>query len=29
MEDITDAEYMQGKRVFKDFAIKKLGEYYD
>ena len=25
MEDITDADYMHAKRVFKDFEIKKLG----
>ena len=29
MEDITDADYMQGKRVCKDFEIKNLGEYHD
>ena len=23
MEDITDADYMHAKRVFKDFKIKK------
>ena len=28
MEDITDARYMHIKTVFKDFEIKKLGEYY-
>ena len=26
MEDITDANYMHAKRVFKDFEIKDLGE---
>ena len=29
MEDITDGDYMHAKRVFKDFKIKKLGEYHD
>ena len=29
MEDITDADYMHAKRVFKDSEIKKLGEYRD
>ena len=29
VEDITDADYMHGKRVCKDFEIKNLGEYYD
>ena len=29
MEDITDANYMHAKRVFKDFEIKDLGEYHD
>ena len=29
MEDITDAGYMHAKKVFKDFEIKKLGEYHD
>ena len=29
MEEITDAYYMHGKRVCKDFEIKKLGEYHD
>ena len=27
MEDITDADYMHTKRVFKNFEIKKLGDY--
>ena len=29
MEDITDADYMHAKRVYKDFEIKNLGEYND
>ena len=29
MEDITDADYVQAKRVCKNIEIKKLGEYYD
>ena len=29
MEDITDAEWMHAKRVFKDFEIKNLGGYHD
>ena len=29
MKDITDADYAHGKRVCKDFEIKKLGEYHD
>ena len=29
MEDITDADYMYAKRVFKDFEIKNLGTYHD
>ena len=29
MEEITDADYMHGKRVCKDFEIKKLDEYHD
>ena len=29
MEDISDADYMHVKRVFKDFKIKNLREYYD
>ena len=29
MEDITDADYMHAKRVYKDFEIKNLGEYHD
>ena len=28
MEDITDADYMQVKRVCKDLEIKNLGEYH-
>ena len=29
MEDITDADYVQSKRVCQDFQIKNLGEYHD
>ena len=29
MEDITDANYMQIARVFKDFEMKNVGEYHD
>ena len=29
LEEITDADYMHGKRVYKDFEMKNLGEYYD
>ena len=29
MEEITDADYMYGKRVCKDFEIKHLGENHD
>ena len=29
MEDITDTDCIQAKRVCKDFEIKKLGEYHD
>ena len=29
MEDITDADYVNAKRVCKDFEIKNLGEYHD
>ena len=29
MEEITDADYMHGKRVCKDFEIKDIGEYHD
>ena len=28
MEDITDTDYMQAKRVCKEFEIKNLGEYH-
>ena len=28
-EEITDADYIHGKRVCKDFEIKSLGEYHD
>ena len=29
MEDNTDADNMDAKRVYKDFEIKHLGEYHD
>ena len=29
MGNITDADYMDAKRVCKDFEIKKLGQYDD
>ena len=29
MEDITDVEYSHAIKIFKDFEIKKLGEYRD
>ena len=29
VEDITDADYMHGKSICKDFEIKNLGEYHD
>ena len=29
MEDITDVDYMHGKRVCKEFEIENLGEYHD
>ena len=29
VEAITDADYMHGKRVCKNFQIKNLGEYHD
>ena len=29
MQDITDVDYMQAKRVCNDFEIKHLGEYHD
>ena len=29
MEDITDADYAQAKRVSKDFEIRNLGNYHD
>ena len=29
VEEITDVDYMYGKRVCKDFEIKNLGEYHD
>ena len=28
IEDITDADYMHPKRVFKNFEIKQLDEYH-
>ena len=29
VKDITDADYMHAERVYKDFEIKKFGEYHD
>ena len=29
MEDITHADYAHGKKVYKNFEIKNLGEYHD
>ena len=29
MKDITDSDYINAKRVRKDFEIKNLGEYHD
>ena len=29
MKDITDADFMQGKRNYEDFEIKHLGEYHN
>ena len=29
MEEITDADYMHGKIVCRDFKIKNFGEYHD
>ena len=29
MEDLTDADYAQTKRVSKDFEIRNLGNYHD
>ena len=29
MEDNTDVDYMQAKRVCEDFEIKSLGEHHD
>ena len=29
MEEITNANYMHGKRICEDFEIKNLGEYHD
>ena len=29
MEDVTDADYTNAKKVCKDFRINSLGEYHD
>ena len=29
MEEVTDADYVHGKRVCKDFGIKNLGDYHE
>ena len=29
MEDITDTDYRHGKKVFKEFKLKHLGDYHD
>ena len=29
MEDITDTDYADAKRICKDFVLKSLGEYHD
>ena len=29
IDDITDADYMNAKRLYKDFEIKNSGEYHD
>ena len=29
MEDVTDADYTNAKKVCKDVQIKSLGEYHD
>ena len=29
MEEITDADYMYGKKVCKDFEKKNVGDYHD
>ena len=29
MKDITDSDYINAKRVCKDFEVKNLGEYHD
>ena len=29
MEEITDADYMHGESVCKDFVLKNLGKYHD
>ena len=28
MEDITDADYMHAKRIYKDFEMENLGKYH-
>ena len=28
MKEITDTDYMHGKKVYKDFEMKNLGEYH-
>ena len=29
LEDIANVDYIHGKRVWKEFEIKNLGEYHD
>ena len=29
MEDVTDTDYMHGKKVYRDFKITKISEYHD
>ena len=29
LEDITDEDYTHAQKVFKDFNLKNLGDYYD
>ena len=29
MEDITDGDYTEVKRVYKDFKVKNLGKHYE
>ena len=29
MEDITDADFKDAKKVWKDFELKNLGNYHD